>query len=137
MVSVQVEGCAPIPRAFATGAAEAAPWENPATLAAGLRVPAAVGDRWMLEVLRASGGTAIAVSEDAMLTGMLALSRALGVLAAPEGGAAWAGLVALHARGWIRPGERVVVFNTGSGHKYVEATAAALALAAGHPEGVS
>jgi threonine synthase len=89
----------------------------------------------MLEVLRASGGTAIAVSEDAMLAGTLELSRALGVLAAPEGGAAWAGLLALRARDWIRPGERVVVFNTGSGHKYVEATAAALATR--RPEGVS
>lgn len=134
MVCVQVEGCAPIPRAFAAGLAEATPWLEPTTLAAGLRVPAAVGDRWMLEVLRASGGTAIAVPEAAMLDGMLELSRALGVLAAPEGGAAWAGLRRLVETKWIRAGERVVVFNTGSGHKYVEATAAALA--ARRPEGV-
>jgi len=127
MVSIQVEGCAPIPRAFAAGAAEATPWENPSTLAAGLRVPAAVGDRWMLEVLRASHGTALAVSERAMLEGTLELSRALGLLAAPEGGAVWAGLKELTARGWIRPGERVVVFNTGSGLKYLEAIEAALA----------
>jgi threonine synthase len=127
MVSIQVEGCAPIPRAFAAGAAEATPWENPATLAAGLRVPAAVGDRWMLAVLRASNGTALAVSERAMLAGTLELSRALGILAAPEGGAAWAGLKELSASGWIRPGERVVVFNTGSGLKYMEAVEAALA----------
>jgi len=127
MVSVQMEGCAPIPRAFASGAAEATPWTDARTLAAGLRVPAAVGDRWMLEVLRQSGGTALAVPEEAMLRGTLALSRALGILAAPEGGAAWAGLLELVRRGWIARGERVVVFNTGSGHKYVEAIEAALA----------
>jgi len=127
MVSIQMEGCAPIPRAFAEGAAEAEPWLHASTLAAGLRVPAAVGDRWMLDVLRASHGIALAVSEDAMLRGTLELSRALGVLAAPEGGAAWAGLLELVRRGWIRPGERAVVFNTGSGHKYAEAIEAALA----------
>ena len=127
MVSVQMEGCAPVPRAFAAGAPEATPWQDASTLAAGLRVPAAVGDRWMLEVLRASGGTALAVPEDAMLRGTLELSRALGVLAAPEGGAAWAGLLELVRRGWVKKGERVVVFNTGSGHKYAEAIEAALA----------
>ncbi len=127
LYSIQMEGCAPIPRAFLSGATEATPWENPSTLAAGLRVPAAVGDRWMLEVLRHSGGAALAVGEDAMLGGTLELSRALGVLAAPEGGAAWAGLLALVARGDIRAGEKVVVFNTGSGLKYLEAIEAALA----------
>ena len=128
MVSVQMAGCAPIPRAFDQGAAEATPWADARTLAAGLRVPAAVGDRWMLDVLRQSGGIALAVPEDAMLRGTLTLSRALGVLAAPEGGAAWAGLEELVRRGWIARGERVVVFNTGSGHKYAEAIEAALAL---------
>jgi threonine synthase len=129
MVSVQMEGCAPIPRAFAAGEAEAAPWEDARTLAAGLRVPAAVGDRWMLEVLRQSGGTALAVPEQAMLQGTLALSRGLGVLAAPEGGAAWAGPARARAPRLDRAGERVVVFNTGSGHKYAEAIEAALAAA--------
>ena len=126
MVSVQMAGCAPIPRAFDAGAAEAEPWANASTLAAGLRVPAAVGDRWMLSVLRESRGTALAVPEEAMLEGTLELSRALGVLAAPEGGAAWAGLRELVRSNRVAPGERVVVFNTGSGHKYAEAIAAAL-----------
>ncbi len=126
MVSVQMEGCAPIPRAFAAGAAEATPWVDPRTLAAGLRVPAAVGDRWMLEVLRATGGQAVAVAEDAMLDDTLVLSRALGVLAAPEGGAALAGLRALARAGLVGPSDRVVVFNTGSGLKYAEAIEAAL-----------
>jgi threonine synthase len=122
-----MEGCAPIVRAFESGAVEATPWSKPTTLAAGLRVPAAVGDRWMLEVLRASGGTAIAVSEAEMLAGTLRLSRELGVLAAPEGGAVRAAFDRLVDSGWIRPGERVVLFNTGSGLKYLEAIEAALA----------
>jgi threonine synthase len=129
MVCVQVEGCAPIVRAFEAGAREAVPWERPATLAAGIRVPAAIGDRWMLDVLRASGGTAVAVPEAEMLADTLALSRALGVLAAPEGGAVLAAFRRLVAAGWIRRGERVVLFNTGSGLKYLEAIEAALAAA--------
>ena len=131
LVGVQVEGCAPIVRAFHAGDDEATPWEAPATLAAGLRVPAAVGDRWMLGALRASGGTAVAVSERAMLAGTLVLSRATGVLAAPEGGAVWAAFEQLAAAGWFRPGERVVLFNTGTGLKYLEAIEAALASSAG------
>ena len=127
LVSVQVEGCAPIVRAFAAGAAEATPWEDPHTLAAGLRVPAAVGDRWMLEVLRATGGTAIAVPEAEMLRDTIALSRALGVLVAPEGGAVLAAFRRLVASGFLARGERVVLFNTGSGLKYLEAIEAALA----------
>ena len=126
LVSVQVEGCAPIVRAFHAGADEATPWEAAATLAAGIRVPAAVGDRWMLSALRASGGTARAVSEAEMLAGTLALSRTTGVLAAPEGGAVWAAFERLAAEGWFRPGERVVLFNTGGGLQYLEALAAAL-----------
>jgi threonine synthase len=129
LVSVQMEGCAPIPRAFASGAEAAEPWADPTTLAAGLRVPAAVGDRWMLSVLRASHGAAVAVPEGDMLDDTLVLSRALGVLAAPEGGAALAGLRRLVARGEVGTGDRVVVFNTGSGLKYGEAIAAALARA--------
>ncbi|MGH7725095.1 MAG: threonine synthase [Candidatus Eiseniibacteriota bacterium] len=127
LVSVQVEGCAPIPRAFERGAAEATPWADPVTLAAGLRVPAAVGDRWMLRVLRASGGTAVAVPETAMLDDTLVLSQALGILAAPEGGAALAGLRRLVETGGAGAGDRVVVYNTGSGLKYLEAIEAALA----------
>ncbi len=130
LVCVQVEGCAPIVRAFHAGADEATPWEAPATLAAGLRVPAAVGDRWMLGVLRASGGTAVAVPERDMLLGTLALSRATGVLAAPEGGAVWAAFEQLALDDWFAPGERVVLFNTGSGLKYLEAIEAALAAVA-------
>ena len=126
MVAVQMEGCAPIVRAFGAGAAEATPWEDPKTLAAGLRVPAAVGDRWMLEVLRRSGGTAVAVAEEAMLAATLTLSRATGVLCAPEGGAVLAAFERLAAEGFLRRGERVVLFNTGGGLKDLEAIGSAL-----------
>src|SRR5207248_6367963 len=112
LVSVQAAGCAPIVRAFAAGAREAEPWPSPSTRAAGLRVPAAVGDRWMLEVLRASGGAAVAVEEDELLADTLVLSRALGVLAAPEGGAALAGLRRLAGEGTVGGADRVVPFHT-------------------------
>lgn len=127
LMSVQMEGCAPLPRAFESGAMDAAPWEDPNTLAAGLRVPAAVGDRWMLAEIRRSRGTALAVSEEEMLDDTLVLSKALGILAAPEGGAALAGLRRLVARGLVGAADRVVVYNTGSGLKYLEAIEAALA----------
>jgi threonine synthase len=126
MVSVQAEGCAPIPRAFEAGEAESTPWTDAHTLAAGLRVPYAVGDRWVLRVLRDSGGVAVAVPERELLADTIALSRALGVVAAPEGGAALAGLRMLVERGLVGAGERVVLFNTGSGLKDREAIEAAL-----------
>jgi len=126
MICVQVEGCAPIARAFHDGADEATPWEAPTTAAAGIRVPAAVGDRWMLRILRATGGTAVIVPEAAMLAGTLALSRAAGVLASPEGGAVWAAFERLAEGGGFAPGERVVLFDTGSGLAYGAALEAAL-----------
>jgi threonine synthase len=126
MVSVQAEGCAPIPRAFEAGLEETTPWANATTLAAGLRVPHAVGDRWMLRVLRASGGVALAVAERALLRDTIALSRALGVVAAPEGGAALTALRTLVERGLVGAKDRVVLFNTGGGLKDREAIEAAL-----------
>jgi threonine synthase len=127
MVCVQAEGCAPLVRAFHAGAESAAPWADGQTLAAGLRVPAAVADFWILRVLRASRGTAVAVSEAALLAETLRLSRRVGVEACPEGGAALAALARLVADGTVGPEEEVVLFNTGSGLKYLEALEAALA----------
>jgi threonine synthase len=121
MISVQAEGCAPIVRAFHNQAETAEPWENAATLASGLRVPAAVGDRLMLEALRASRGTAIAVSDEAMCDGMRLLGRTEGILAAPEGGAVVAALPHLLRNGLVRPEETIVLFNTGSALSYLEA----------------
>jgi len=127
MVSVQTEGCAPIVRAFHSGADHATPWQSAHTLASGLRVPAAIADFWILRVLRESKGTARTVTERDLLADMLHFSRAEGITACPEGGAALAALRGLVAEGWIKPKERVVLFNTGTGLKYLEAIEEALA----------
>ncbi|MCX8066383.1 MAG: threonine synthase [Anaerolineae bacterium] len=119
MVTVQSTGCAPIVRAFHAGEEFATPWENAQTVAAGLRVPAAVGDFLILRALRESGGTAVAVSDEALLEGQRLLGRTEGIFACPEGGATVAALKALLESGWIDPSERVVLFNTGSGLKYL------------------
>ena len=121
MVSVQAEGCAPIVRAFHHGVESAPAWENPVTVADGLRVPRAIGDFLILRAVRESGGTAIAVSDAAMIDGMLELGSTEGISAAPEGGAALAAIRALVADGAIRPSDRVVLFNTGGALKYLDA----------------
>jgi len=120
MVTVQAAGCAPIVRAFERGTPRAEFWENAETIAAGLRVPGAVGDALMLRALRESKGTAVAVSEDEILDGVKQLARNEGIFASPEGGAALAGLRQLAERGWVKPEERVVLFNTGSALKYLD-----------------
>jgi threonine synthase len=124
MVSVQAEGCAPIARAFAAGVRDAGTFEDAHTVAAGLRVPRAIADFVMLDLLRASGGTAVTVSDATLMADAYALSAATGVCAAPEGGACLAALRRLLAEGWVKPAETVVLFNTGSGVKYAEAFAA-------------
>jgi threonine synthase len=118
MVTVQPTGCAPIVRAFQSGAEAAETWEDAKTVADGLRVPAAVGDFLMLRVLRGSGGTAVAVRDEEMVDGAKLLGRTEGIFAAPEGGANVAAFRRLREERWIRDGETVVLFNTGSGHKY-------------------
>lgn len=118
MVSVQAEGCAPIPRAFHAGEEFAAPWEEAQTVAAGLRVPSAVGDFLMLRAIRESNGTGIAVSDEALVEAQMRMSRLEGTFACPEGGATLAALEALLKEGWLSPDERVVLFNTGTGLKY-------------------
>jgi threonine synthase len=118
MVSVQSSGCAPMVRAFEEGAEFAAPWEGARTVADGLRVPAAVGDFLILRALRESRGAAVAVDDDVMMDCTNRLGRLEGVFSAPEGGATLAAFLALRDRGWIADGERVLLFLTGSGHKY-------------------
>jgi len=122
MVVVQADGCAPIPRAFEAGEEFAKPWENAATVAAGLRVPAAIGDFLILRAVRESGGTAIAVSDEALILAQSRMASREGVFACPEGGATLAALEKLLAKGWIGKEEKVVLFNTGTGLKYPEAT---------------
>ncbi len=118
MISVQAEGCAPIVRAFERGERRAERWEGAATRAGGLRVPAAVGDTLILDALRASGGTAIAVSEDALTEAQGLAGRLMGAYVAPESGAAFAAVRALRERGDLGAGDEVVVFDCGIGQKY-------------------
>ncbi len=120
MVSVQAEHCAPIVRAFQEGTKKAVPWENPTTIADGLRVPRAIGDFLILRAVRESGGTALAVPDCAMVDGMLAIGRHEGISAAPEGGAALVAIQRLVAEGAIKRHERVVLFNTGGALKYLD-----------------
>ncbi len=120
MYAVQAEGCAPIVKAFAEGASEAPLWPNATTLAHGLRVPRAIGDFLMLRALRDSGGGAVAVSDAAMVAGVKEAAACEGLFMAPEGGACVAALRTLTASGALTPDDRVVLFNTGTGFKYVE-----------------
>jgi threonine synthase len=119
MVSVQAEGCAPVVRAFASGASRTEFWQDAHTLAAGLRVPSVFADRMILRVLQESRGTALAVSDEEMVRAQQQLARSEGILAAPEGAATVAALSHLLSNGWLKPAERVVIFNTGSGLKYI------------------
>ena len=121
MISVQAAGCAPIVRAFDAGARFAEEFENAHTVASGLRVPKAIGDFLILDAIRESGGTAIAVADDELLEGSRELARMEGIFAAPEGGACVPALRKLLERGDVKPDETVVLFNTGSGIKYLEA----------------
>jgi threonine synthase len=123
MVSVQAEHCAPIVRAFHNGATRAEPWEDARTIADGLRVPRAIGDFLVLRALRESGGTAVAVADADMVTGMKDAGRLEGVSAAPEGGAALFAAGQLARAGVIKPDDTVVVFNTGGALKYLDVLA--------------
>lgn len=118
MVAVQAEGCAPIVRAYEAGANSAPLFPNAHTVASGLRVPVAVGDFLMLQAIRDSGGTAVAISDRELMEGVSELSRWQGIYACPEGGAVWKAALRLHAQGWFKSHESVVLFNTGTGLKY-------------------
>lgn len=121
MISVQSETCAPIVRAFEKGERFAAEFENAETIASGLRVPKAVGDFLILDAIRQSGGTAISVTDGELINAVSEIGRSEGIFAAPEGAACLPALRKLIANGMIKSGERVVLFNTGSGIKYLEA----------------
>ncbi len=118
LYSVQAAGCAPIVRGFEAGADACAPWPDPRTIAAGLRVPAPLGDRLMLRALRESGGGAVAVTDAVLAAAARDLQTLEGIDAAPEGGASLAGAVELKARGTLQADDRVVIFNTGAGWLY-------------------
>jgi threonine synthase len=118
MVTVQSEGCAPIVKAFHEHSDHAELWQGAKTVADGLRVPAAIGDFLILEALRASGGTALAVSDDSMLEDARLMGSLTGIFPAPEGAACLTAQMRLLKEGWIKPDETVVLFNTGTGLKY-------------------
>ena len=120
MYAVQAEGCAPIVKAFSEGLDEAPMWEGATTLAHGLRVPKAIGDFLMLKALRASHGAGIAVSEAEIIQGVKEAAATEGLFMAPEGGAGVAALRKLKSSGHLSADDTVVVFNTGTGYKYVE-----------------
>jgi threonine synthase len=115
LIVVQSTGCAPLVRAFADGSDFAEPWEGADTVAHGLRVPSPLGDRLVLQAVRETGGTALAVPDEAILRAQARLAAATGILASPEGAATLAGAEALVVRGDLGPSDRVVLVNTGAG----------------------
>lgn len=123
MVTVQAAGCAPIVRAFAARERFAEEFRDASTVASGLRVPRAIGDFLILDALRSSGGSALAVSDSDLLAGVGELGASEGIFAAPEGGACVPALRQLIERDEVGRDERVVLFNTGAGVKYLEAFA--------------
>ena len=120
MVTVQASGCAPIVRAFESGQRFADEFPNAATTASGLRVPRAIGDFLILDALRASGGTAIAVTDEELIAATREIGAAEGLFCAPEGAACLPALKKLLQTGAVSKDERVVLFNTGAGVKYLE-----------------
>src|SRR5688572_12041330 len=120
MISVQAEGCAPIVTAFENGARFAEEFPNAATIASGLRVPRAIGDFLILDALRQSGGAAVAVSDADLIHGARDIARLEGIFACPEGGACVPAVRRLVAEGAITSSDRVVIFNTAAGVKYLD-----------------
>ena len=121
MITVQAAGCAPIVDAFRSGSHCGAEIADAHTIASGLRVPRAIGDFIMLDILRKSGGNAIAVTDEELLSAIKEIGAAEGIFVAPEGGACLPALKQLIERGEVSRDERVVLFNTGSGLKYLDA----------------
>jgi threonine synthase len=121
MISVQAKGCAPITRAFEEGAESSEFWRDAYTVASGLRVPKALGDFLILRAIRESGGAAVSISDEEMIDAGLLMARTEGIFPAPEGGACIAAAKRLLASGFLKPEEAIVICNTGSGLKYLEA----------------
>ncbi len=120
MFAVQAEGCAPVVRAFESGSETCEFWEDAHTIASGLRVPKSFADRLILSAIRESGGAAVAVSDEAIVSAQKRLAAAEGIFAAPEGAATLAGLEEARRLGLVQPGEQVLLLNTASGLKYLD-----------------
>ncbi|MFN0073752.1 MAG: threonine synthase [Chloroflexota bacterium] len=120
LVAVQADGCAPLVRAWSEGAEECRFWDGATTIASGLRVPKPLGDRLALRAMRETNGTALAVSDRAIRDAVMELATREGLFICPEGASMLPALRALRAGDWIKPGERVILLNTGTGLKYPE-----------------
>jgi threonine synthase len=123
MIAVQAAGCEPITRAFRENATDSQFFKNAHSVASGLRVPKALGDFLVLQAVRESGGTAVSVADEEMLDAGILLAEREGIFAAPEGGACVAAVRQLLQSGFLKNDERTVIYNTGSGLKYLEAYA--------------
>lgn len=119
MVAVQSDGCSPVVSAFQSGQGSCDFWQGAQTIASGLRVPKSFADQIILNDLRESHGNAVAVSDEIILDAQRLLARTEGIFSAPEGAATLAGLIQLINEGWVDPDERIVLFNTGTGLKYI------------------
>jgi threonine synthase len=126
MIAIQAAGCAPVARAFEQGETVSRMWQDAHTFAAGLRVPKPYGDALILEIVRASGGTVVALTDDQIFASLKDWGRNEGLLLSPEGAAATAAYDHLLATGFLKAEDRVVLFNTGSGNKYTDVLAAKL-----------
>ncbi len=126
MIAVQSTGCAPIPKAWDEGQSVSKAWPNAATIAAGLRVPKAYADYIILDILKQSRGTAVAVRDEEILDALREWASVEGIFAAPEGAAALAAYRRLRGSGFLKKHDRVVLFNTGSGLKYLDVVASAM-----------
>jgi threonine synthase len=120
MIVVQAEGCAPIVRAFDAGERHADLWQDATTVAAGLRVPVAIGDYLILDAIRQSGGTALTVTKEELMEGVHLAARHEGFFVSPEAGAAYVATRKLRASGFLERDDEVVIFSTGSGMKHTE-----------------
>jgi threonine synthase len=123
LVAVQASGCAPIVAAFASGAAESQPWPDARTVAFGITVPKALGDFLVLDAVRGTGGTAVAVDDEALLADQGEIARLEGSLICPEGAACVTAVRQLRESGWLAASDEVVVLNTGAGLKYPDLVA--------------
>jgi threonine synthase len=128
MIAVQAAGCAPVTRAFDSGAKASQMWQNASTFASGLRVPKPYGDYIILDILRESEGIALSVTDDEILVSILDWARNEGILLSPEGASVTAAYDKLLASGFLKPSDRVVLFNTGAGLKYADVIAEAMHL---------
>jgi threonine synthase len=128
MIAVQAAGCAPVARAYDAGEDVSQMWQNAATFASGLRVPKPYGDSIILEIMRESGGCALALTDEVLFDSVKDWASNEGILLSPEGAAATAAYDHLIGTGFLKPSDSVVLFNTGSGNKYTDVLAEAFGL---------